>query len=97
MKIGLMGAGAVGCYIVAGLHDRYGENFMLIADGSRKERLERDGLIINGRRYFPRAVPPERPGMRLWTTSSWQSSMPRWKRASAISPLPSQRIPAWSA
>lgn len=62
MKIGLMGAGAVGCYIVAGLYDRYSENFMLIADGSRKERLERDGLIINGRRYFPRVVSPEKAG-----------------------------------
>ena len=58
-KIGLIGAGAVGCYVVMGLYDKYGDDFMIIADGQRKERLERDGLVINGREYRPRVVSPE--------------------------------------
>ena len=59
VKIGLIGAGAVGSYIVMGLHDKYGSDFMLIAKDERKERLERSGLIINGRQYYPRIVTPE--------------------------------------
>ena len=62
MKIGLIGAGAVGSYIVMGLYDKYGSNFMLIADGSRKERLENSGLFINGRQYNPRVVTPGEAG-----------------------------------
>lgn len=61
-KIGLIGAGAVGCYIVTGLYDKYGDHFMVVAEGGRRERLERDGLIINGRRYNPRIAAPEEAG-----------------------------------
>ena len=45
--VAVLGAGAVGCYLIAGLAPKLGENLWIIAEGSRKERLENEGLIIN--------------------------------------------------
>ena len=50
--VALIGAGAVGCYFVAGLKEKSGENLWVIAEGERKERLEREGLWINGQQCF---------------------------------------------
>ena len=49
--IGILGAGAVGSYLVMGLSDKFKENLWVIADGARKERLETKGLDINDRHY----------------------------------------------
>ena len=45
--IAILGAGAVGSYLVMGLSGKYKENLWVIADGERKERLEKNGLNIN--------------------------------------------------
>lgn len=45
--VAVLGAGAVGCYLIAGLAPKLGENLWIIAEGSRKERLKKEGLIIN--------------------------------------------------
>jgi 2-dehydropantoate 2-reductase len=50
-KVALFGAGAVGAYFIWGLSEKMGDNFMVVADGSRKKRLEQDGICINDRRY----------------------------------------------
>ena len=50
-KVALLGAGAVGAYFIWGLSGKLGDNFCVIANGERKERLEREGLIINGKQY----------------------------------------------
>lgn len=50
-KVALLGAGAVGAYFIWGLSEKLGENFCVVAKGERKERLEKDGLIINGKQY----------------------------------------------
>ena len=44
----VLGAGAVGSYFIWGLQPKLGDDFWIIADGSRKERLERQGVTING-------------------------------------------------
>lgn len=49
--IGILGAGAVGSYLVMGLSDKYKENLWVIADGERKDRLEKNGLNINDTSY----------------------------------------------
>lgn len=38
--VAVLGAGAVGCYLIAGLAPKLGET-LIIAEGSRKERLKR--------------------------------------------------------
>lgn len=50
-KIALLGAGAVGAYFIWGLSEKLGENFMVIASGERKERLQKEGIIINEKHY----------------------------------------------
>lgn len=49
--IAILGAGAVGSYLVMGLSGKYKENLWVIADGERKERLEKNGLNINDESY----------------------------------------------
>ena len=49
--IGILGAGAVGSYLVMGLSDKYKENLWVIADGERKDRLKKNGLNINDKSY----------------------------------------------
>lgn len=50
-KTALIGAGAVGAYFIWGLSEKIGDNFSVIAKGERKARLEREGLVINGKQY----------------------------------------------
>lgn len=49
--VALLGAGAVGAYFIWGLSEKMGEDFCVVAKGTRKERLEKEGLIINGKQY----------------------------------------------
>lgn len=50
--IGILGAGAVGSYLVMGLSEKYKKNLWIIADGERKKRLEENGLNINDKHYI---------------------------------------------
>ena len=50
-RVALLGAGAVGAYFIWGLSEKLGENFMVIASGERKERLQKDGITINDKHY----------------------------------------------
>ncbi len=58
-KVALLGAGAVGSYIIWGLSDLAGVKLGLVADGPRKERLEKQGCLINGVTYHPEVWTPE--------------------------------------
>lgn len=49
--VALLGAGAVGAYFIWGLAEKMGEDFCVVAKGARKERLEKEGLNINGKQY----------------------------------------------
>ena len=58
-KVALLGAGAVGAYFIWGLSEKLGENFCVIARGQRKERLEKEGLVINGEHFQINVKEPE--------------------------------------
>ena len=76
-KVALFGAGAVGAYFIWGLMDKLGENFCVVAKGERKERLENDGLVINGKEYkFPVKDPTEAGIVDLILVSSKQDALP---------------------
>ena len=46
----LIGVGAVGSYFAYGLPAKLRDRFCVIASGNRKERLEKEGIYINGAR-----------------------------------------------
>ena len=58
-KIAILGAGAIGAYFIYGFSVAPDIDFCLIAKGERKERLEKDGLLINGKTYKPVVKMPE--------------------------------------
>ena len=58
-KVALLGAGAVGAYFIWGLSEKMGDDFCVVAKGERKERLERDGIIINGKKYSLNVKEPQ--------------------------------------
>ena len=55
----ILGAGAIGAYFIYGLSAAPDIDFCLVAKGERKERLEKDGLWINGKNYKPAVKTPE--------------------------------------
>ncbi len=52
-KVVIIGAGAVGCYMLWGLSQKEGIDISVIASGIRKKRIESEGLNINDRLYRP--------------------------------------------
>ena len=55
----LIGLGAIGGFAAPKLCEALGEeHFKVIAGGERKERLDRDGMIINGKQWKFRTVDP---------------------------------------
>ena len=61
-KVALLGAGAIGAYFVDGLSDKMGENFMVVAEGARGQRLSEQGMTINGKSYPLHVRTPEEAG-----------------------------------
>lgn len=57
--VSLIGLGAIGSYLAGNLVKVLGDDLRIIAGGSRKERLERDGIIINGEPHHFHVVSPE--------------------------------------
>ena len=62
-SVAVMGAGAVGAYFVYGLTGKKDIDFCVIADGERKKRLKRDGIVIDDRKqvrtFRPQVRTPE--------------------------------------
>ena len=57
--VALIGLGAIGCSLAPGLQKAVGnKNFRVIAGGSRKMRLETEGVTINGKNYHFNIVDP---------------------------------------
>ena len=65
-SVALLGAGAVGAYIIWGLSEVKNIEFGIVAEGSRKERLERDGLGINGQVYHPKVWTPDEAKVKAY-------------------------------
>lgn len=61
-KAALIGAGAVGSYLIWGLDGISDIALTVVAEGARRERLERDGVVINGTRYSPQVREPAQAG-----------------------------------
>ena len=56
-SVAILGAGAVGCYVLWGLADKAVANSLqlgVVAEGSRAERLRQNGCTINGQAYHPK-------------------------------------------
>ncbi len=51
MRIAMIGMGAVGSVFGMDLYNAYPEEFFAIASGSRYERLQAEGLMVNGEKY----------------------------------------------
>ena len=57
--VGLIGAGAVGAYVIWGFRDAAETDFYLIAEGERADRLRGQGLFINKEHFTPPVCSPE--------------------------------------
>lgn len=58
-KVALIGAGAVGSYIIWGLSGKKNTEFGVVADGERADRLREKGCTINGKTYRPQVWTPK--------------------------------------
>ncbi len=57
-KTAIIGAGAIGCYLLWGIRSTFGDDVCLLAEGERKERLSK-GITINDELYTPPVKTPE--------------------------------------
>ena len=57
-SVAIMGLGAVGSYVLWGLSKRTDIDLCVVADGERKEKLQKYGVEINGEEYFPTVKTP---------------------------------------
>lgn len=61
-SVAILGAGAVGCYVLWGLANKAAANTLqlgVVAEGSRAERLRQNGCTINGQVYHPQVWTPQ--------------------------------------
>ena len=61
-SVAILGAGAVGCYVLWGLADKAAANPLqlgVVAEGSRAERLRQNGCTINGQVYHQQVWTPQ--------------------------------------
>ena len=58
-KVAVLGAGAVGSYVIWGLSARRDIELGVMADGPRGERLAKEGCAINGKVYRPAVWTPQ--------------------------------------
>ena len=57
-KVTLIGLGAMGVFFAPRISEKLGADFRILADGARKERLERKGVTVNTIKYrFPIITP----------------------------------------
>lgn len=69
--VGVIGAGAIGSYFLWGMDELSKENICVIATGERKQRLEKNGLIINEKEiHYPVKTPREAHGVDLLLIST---------------------------
>jgi 2-dehydropantoate 2-reductase len=64
-NVALIGIGAVGGVYARYLHDTYGKNFYIVAEGKRKERIEQYGITVNGNIYHPQVISPEEKNIKM--------------------------------
>lgn len=57
-KVAILGAGAVGAYLLWGLSKKEDVDLGVVASGDRAKKLKQNGLIINGTAYYPKVWEP---------------------------------------
>ena len=62
--VALLGAGAIGAYFIPGLSLVLGQNFCVIAEGERADRLKENGIVVNGKQYYPQVLSAEEAGAK---------------------------------
>lgn len=76
-KVAVLGAGAVGSYVIWGLSNNKDIELGVISTGERRERLERKGCIINGVKYTPKVwTPKEAKGADLLVVALKYGNLP---------------------
>ena len=76
-SVAVLGAGAVGSYIIWGLSNRKDIKLGVIAEGERKKRLEKNGCLINEKVYHPEVwTPSEAIGVDLLIVSLKYGALP---------------------
>lgn len=79
-SVAILGAGAVGCYVLWGLADKAAANSLqlgVVAEGSRAERLRQNGCTINGQVYHPQVWTPQQAhGVDLLIVSLKYGALP---------------------
>ena len=68
-KVAVLGAGAVGAYVLWGLSEKPGIRLGVVAEGERARRLQ-NGIGINGKAYHPKG-PQKRKRPTGPICSSW--------------------------
>ncbi len=58
-SVAILGAGAVGAYLIWGLTKKADVELCVIAEGERRDRFEKEGFLINGELYKPAVKTPE--------------------------------------
>lgn len=61
-KVALIGAGAIGAYLIWSFDGVPDIVFTTVAEGARRTRLEQDGIVINGERYSLQVKEPKQAG-----------------------------------
>ena len=79
-SVAILGAGAVGCYVLWGLADKAAANSLqlgIVAESSRAERLQQNGCTINGQVYHPQVWTPQQAhGVDLLIVSLKYGALP---------------------
>lgn len=65
-KVAVLGAGAVGSYVIWGLSSRNDIELGVIASGARAERLKQNGCTINGKYTIPKYGTPEKQTLSIY-------------------------------
>ncbi len=77
-SVAILGAGAVGSYVIWGLSKRTDIKLGVVAEGERRERLEREGIIINDVTYHPEVwTPKQAAGVDLLIVSLKYGALPK--------------------
>jgi len=58
-KAAILGAGAVGSYVIWGLSNKDGIELGVVAKDERNKRLKNEGITINGVKYTPNVWTPK--------------------------------------
>lgn len=58
-SVAMIGTGAVGGVYAMYLNNTYGKNFYIVAGDTRKERIEQNGIKVNGKVFKPQIIAPD--------------------------------------